>query len=427
MSDGADSRQKWAITLLLFFFMMINFADKAIIGLAGVPIMADLELTPEQFGLVGSSFFFLFSISAVVTGFIVDRVQSRWALLVMGFIWALVQFPMVGKVGIELLIASRIILGAAEGPAYPMALHAAYKWFPEDKRAMPGAFIAQGSSLGVILCIPVLNWIIVTYNWHYAFGALGVAGLLWTIAWLFIGKEGTVGSAPAGTVSQAPRKHSYRRLILNPTNLASWGLYFGAYFSLALGLAWFTPFLVQGLGFGQSMAGKLTALPFIVSAVIIMIGSYFAQRALQRGASSRAALGIFPSLMACAGGVVFIASTFVSDTTIRIALMVTGATLPTIVYTLVPVILAEITPSAQRGAILGLSGAVGTSAGIFAPTIMGMVLGHAATPIEGFNLGYQICGIVTIVGGLIGLIFLQPERQRSRLAQIELETQPSLA
>lgn len=420
MSGQASASQKWAITLLLFFFMMINFADKAIIGLAGVPIMADLQLTPEQFGLVGSSFFFLFSVSAVVTGFIVDRVQSRLALLVMGLIWALVQFPMVGKVGIELLIASRIILGAAEGPAYPIALHAAYKWFPEDKRAMPGALIAQGSSLGVIFCIPVLNWIIVTYSWHHAFGALGVAGLLWTVAWFFIGKEGTVGDVVSTATSPAPApfKRPYKGLILNQTNLASWALYFGAYFSLALGLAWFTPFLVQGLGFDQSMAGKLTALPFIVSAVIIMVGSFFAQRAMQRGASSRRALGVFPSLMACAGGVVFICSTLVSDTTLRIVLMVTGATLPTIVYTLVPVILAEITPSAQRGAILGLAGAVGTSAGIFAPSIMGWVLGHAATPLDGFNLGYQICGAVTIAGGLVGLIFLQPERQRAQLAAI---------
>jgi len=418
MSGQASANQKWGITLLLFFFMMINFADKAIIGLAGVPIMADLQLTPEQFGLVGSSFFFLFSVSAVVTGFVVDRIQSRWALLIMGFIWALVQFPMIGKVGIELLIASRIVLGAAEGPAYPIALHAAYKWFPEDKRALPGAFIAQGSSLGVIFCIPVLNWIIVSYSWHHAFGALGVAGLLWTIAWFFIGKEGTVGEVTSSAASPAQVRRSYRELILNQTNLAGWGLYFGAYFSLALGLAWFTPFLVQGLDFDQSMAGKLTALPFIVSAVIIMIGSYLAQRAMQRGASSRAALGIFPSLMACAGGVIFIASTFVPDTTLRIVLMVTGATLPTVVYTLVPVILAEITPSAQRGAILGLASAVGTSAGIFAPTIMGWVLGHSATPLEGFNLGYQICGAVTIAGGLIGLIFLQPERQRAQLAAI---------
>jgi ACS family D-galactonate transporter-like MFS transporter len=34
-----------------------------ICGLAAVPIMKDLELTPSQFGLVGSSFFFLYSLS----------------------------------------------------------------------------------------------------------------------------------------------------------------------------------------------------------------------------------------------------------------------------------------------------------------------------------------------------------------------------
>ena len=65
------------IVVLLFFFMLINFADKAIIGLAGVPIMKELNLTPKEFGLVNSSFFFLFSVSAIITGFVVNHVQSR--------------------------------------------------------------------------------------------------------------------------------------------------------------------------------------------------------------------------------------------------------------------------------------------------------------------------------------------------------------
>ena len=85
----------WAVVALLFGFMMINFADKVIVGLAGVPIMTDLGLTPKQFGLVGSSFFLLFSVSAVVTGFLVNRIRSKWALLAMGLVWALVQIPMV--------------------------------------------------------------------------------------------------------------------------------------------------------------------------------------------------------------------------------------------------------------------------------------------------------------------------------------------
>src|SRR5262249_8127813 len=110
MSGKRPDRGPWAIVAMLFFFMLINFADKAIIGLAGVPIMAELNLTPKQFGLVGSSFFLLFSVSAVVTGFIVNRVRSKWALFAMGLIWSLAQIPMLGTVGVEVLIASRIIL-----------------------------------------------------------------------------------------------------------------------------------------------------------------------------------------------------------------------------------------------------------------------------------------------------------------------------
>jgi hypothetical protein len=48
----------WTIAGVLFLYMLINFADKAVVGLAAVPIMQELELTPRQFGLVGSSFFF---------------------------------------------------------------------------------------------------------------------------------------------------------------------------------------------------------------------------------------------------------------------------------------------------------------------------------------------------------------------------------
>src|SRR5215469_2512731 len=79
--QAATPKGAWLIVALLFSFMLINFADKAVIGIAAVPIMRDLQLGPRQFGLVGSSFFLLFSVSAIVTGFIVNRVQTRWALL----------------------------------------------------------------------------------------------------------------------------------------------------------------------------------------------------------------------------------------------------------------------------------------------------------------------------------------------------------
>src|SRR6201984_2386141 len=101
-------REAWLIRALFFLFMLINCADRAVIGLAAVPIMQELQLSPREFGLLGSSFYLLFSVSAIVTGFIVNRVQTRWALLVMGLVWALTPFPMVGRVGFAAIMACPI-------------------------------------------------------------------------------------------------------------------------------------------------------------------------------------------------------------------------------------------------------------------------------------------------------------------------------
>ena len=49
MSDERTPKGAWGITALLFLFMLINFSDKTVVGLAAVPIMRDLELTPRQF------------------------------------------------------------------------------------------------------------------------------------------------------------------------------------------------------------------------------------------------------------------------------------------------------------------------------------------------------------------------------------------
>ena len=405
----------WTIVALLFLFMMINFADKAIIGLAGVPIMTELNLTPKQFGLVGSSFFLLFSISAVVTGFIVNRVRSKPVLLVMGLVWALVQFPMLGTVGIETLIACRIVLGAGEGPAYPVALHAAYKFFPDQKRAIPSAVIAQGSAIGVVIAIPVLSAIITNYNWHYAFGALGVAGLAWVAAWALLGKEGSIEAQTVAEGAIADARIPYRDLLLSPTNLASWCSYFGAYFGLALVLSWFTPYLVKGLGFEQSLAGKLTALPFVVGFFVVIGGSWLSQRMMQAGSTSRIARGIVCGVAICLGGLALLGAPIAPNVATTMILIIAGTTLPSVAYILTPAILGEITPASQRGAVLAINSAVGTSAGIVAPYIMGSVIEGAASAAEGYSHGFVVCGIVTLIGGLIGLAFLRPEAERARL------------
>jgi MFS transporter, ACS family, D-galactonate transporter len=397
---------------LLFVFMLINFADKAVIGIAAVPLMTELRLSPRQFGLLASSFFLLFSLSAIVTGFIVNRVQTRWALLVMGLIWALTQFPMIGSAGFFTIVACRIALGAAEGPAYPVALHSTYKWFPNELRALPTAIVAQGAGVGIMVALPALNWVIVRYSWHWAFGVLGFAGLAWSVAWLALGREGPL--AAAANKAATPQRVPYRRLLLSPTIIGCCAASFGAQWGLSLALSWLGAFFIKGLGLSQGSIGLLGALPAGLSVILVIGAGWGSQRLLARGVSSRVARGILGGACVALGGAAMAIMPYAPGIAAKIALTTIGVAVPSAIYVIGQTVVGEITPVAQRGALLAISTAVSTSAGLLAPYVMGSIVQTAATPLAGFNTGFMICGVIMLIGGLIGMALIRPEREASR-------------
>jgi MFS family permease len=403
----------WKITFLLFLFMLVNFADKIVVGLAGVPIMTEMKLEPEQFGLLGSAFFFLFSISAIAVGFLANRVPTRWVLLALALIWALAQFPMVGSVSFSTLLICRVILGAGEGPAGSVAVHAIYKWFPDEKRTLPTAVLSQGSAFGVILAVPALNWVIVNYDWHYAFGALGVVGLIWVLAWLILGAEGPLVQSTAA-VDGEPRI-PYLRLLTSRTFVGCCGATFGAYWALSLGLTWFTPFIVKGLGFSQKEAGWISILPWVFGAVVVLLTGWISQVMVANGFSTRSARGVLGTVPLVVGGSILAAIPYVEAGALQIALLVAGSGLSGAIYVVCAPMISEFTPVSQRGAVISIYGAIYTLAGVLAPAVMGSMIQRASGLLDGYMAGFTINAVVLIASGLLGLLLLWPNTERARL------------
>ncbi len=418
----------WGITALLFFFMLINFADKIVVGLVGPSLRADptLSLTAKQFGLLGSSFFFLFAVSAVVVGFLTNRVQARHTLLAMALVWSVVQFPMLGTVSLEVLIACRIVLGAGEGPAAPVATHAVYKWFPDARRGLPTAVISQGSAFGVIVAVPVLSWIIERYSWHWAFGALGIAGLLWSVLWFFFGKEGTLVDPPIVTETGGGGHVPYRYLLTCPSIVAACLAGFASYWGLALGLTWFTSYLVDGLGFSPGAGRQLTAIPWVFGACVLLIGGSISQRLKSAGASSRACRGVLACVTVVAGGCTLPLVGSMPTPELKLAFLVFGSAIGSTIYVVLPMIVSELTPQPQRAAMLAITTSFVTLAGVLSPLIMGSLIEGAATANGGYERGYVILGGLLLAGGIIGLLFIRPEADRKRLA-MRAVVQPGLA
>jgi len=106
----------------------------------------------------------------------------------------------------------------------------------------------------------------------------------------------------------------------------------------------------------------------------------------------------------------------------KIALTTCGVALPSVIYVIANAVVSEIVPVAQRGALLAIGTAVSTTAGLLAPYIMGSVVETAATPLNGFNTGFMICGFVMLIGGGIGMMLMRPERETTRWANVRSET-----
>jgi MFS family permease len=413
MTAQPTPKGAWKITFLLFLFMLVNFADKIVVGLASDPIMKDLSLDPKQFGLLGSSFFFLFSIAAIIVGFIVNRVETRWVLLGLAVVWALAQFPMVGPVSFTTFVICRVILGAGEGPAASVAAHAIFKWFPDEKRTMPIAILSQGSAFGVIIAVPALNWLIINYSWHYAFGALGVVGLIWVVAWLILGKEGPLVQTAAMAANE-PRI-PYFRLLTSRTFVGCVAATFGAYWALSLGLTWFTAFIIRGLGFSQAEAGWISILPWVFGAAMVILTGWISQVMLARGFSTRGARSVLGAAPLVVGGLILALLPLAPPGGLTVALLVVGTGLSGSIYVVCAPMIGEFTPVSQRGAVLAIYGALYTSAGIIAPNVMGSVVQNAAVPFDGYMTGFGINSMIMIVSGLLGLLLLWPNTERARL------------
>ena len=196
-----------------------------------------------------------------------------------------------------------------------------------------------------------------------------------------------------------PERVSYGQLLFSPTIIACWCANFGAHWGLSQALSWQGAFLIKGLGFAQGSIGLLGALPAAASVIVVIAAGWYSQRLLARGASSRVARGIFGGACVALGGAALTIMPYVPSIALKIALTTAGVALPSVIYVISNAVVSEITPVAQRGALLAIGTAVSTSAGLLAPYVMGSVVEKAATPLAGFNTGFMICGVIMLVGG----------------------------
>ncbi|MFI6322980.1 MFS transporter [Nonomuraea sp. NPDC050556] len=399
-------RKAWAVVAMLLGFMLVNFMDKTVLGLSGTAVIKELGLTATEFGAVGSAFYLLFSVSGAVVGGLATRISSRWILAAMMVGWCVAQFPMLlPAAGAGMLLGTRVLLGAAEGPAYAISNHAAFTWFPDKERNLPSSVLTLGAGLGVTIGAPLLTWIITAYGWRWAFGATALIGLVWLAVWLRWGKEGPYGVA---SKAEAGPRVPYRKLLLNRTVVGGTAAAFSVYWTLALALTWFPQYLQKARGYTLPQVGLLSVVWHVAGLVVILGTGLITQRLLKRGVSSRIARGGVAGVAVMVAGVATVAMTRAGSPALHLVLLTLSASLGYIVFPLTQAVFAEITPDAQRSAVLGITQAIATVAGVLAPVITGRIVERAADAATGFGTAFDLAGGLMVAGGVIGVLLIRP-------------------
>jgi ACS family hexuronate transporter-like MFS transporter len=203
MKAAAIGKYRWTICTLLFFATTINYLDRQVLSLLKPTLEKQFDWSNSDYANIASVFQFVYALSMLFAGRIVDKLGTKW-----GYAWAIIIWSFaaiihafaipigtsivnilgwVGVAAVPVSIAgfmfSRALLGFGEAGNFPAAIKTTAEYFPKKERAFATGIFNSGTNVGAILAPLSVPWIALHWGWEAAFIIIGAIGFLWLIAW----------------------------------------------------------------------------------------------------------------------------------------------------------------------------------------------------------------------------------------------------
>ncbi|WP_249599253.1 MFS transporter [Peribacillus frigoritolerans] len=404
---------RWVVLILLFFGAVINFADKSIVGLAAVPIMKEFNLTYAEWGLVGSSYYWLYPVTGIFGAAWADRLGAKKVLGFIMLTWTVLQFGVLAITALPLLILYRILLGAFEGPYSPIAYSHADKWFPPKLKGFANSVVVGGGTVGAMIVAPILVSLITIFGWKVAFAALGAASLVWFFLFQFLTKENPV---EVYENVQKKKKQKLEKikvkdfllLLASPTALFTTLAYFSTYILVVWFSVWLPIYLVEAVKMTPGQMGTSVAIIGVVSVCIYMGVSMASDHLFKKNQNWRSSR-VFVVAGAMILGALFFSSIMKFQNPIWVIVAMCLA--KGLTYAILPIgPTIMINEMQERGGLMtSILTSSGNLAGIIAPLLTGYIISLAGgNQLLGYNLSILFMAILVLAFGILFAIFVKP-------------------
>ena len=417
-------RQRWLrIVPVALVMYTISYVDRTNVSLALDPqissMMHDLGMDGQMKGEAAGIFFLGYVLLQMAGGYLAGKWSAKKLVSLCLIFWGVCAVGCGLAKTFYQFEAARFLLGVSESCVFPATVVLLAHWFPSAERARANAFWNLCQPLAVAASAPVTGWLLGRYGWKTMLIMEGALPFIWLpIWWFFISDH----PREARWISAEERVHVESALqqeaamlepaggksiwpyLLSPTILVMVIINF-LHNAEAYGCMTFFTDGLTARHFSPVQHGWLFAVPYVITAVIMVLNSWHSDKTRERRGHVAAVYIL--------SGTSLILSVLVRDhfwlSFVFLCLAIPGPFAALAPFWAIP---TETMPRRVYGPVIGLVNALGNTGGYFGPKIAGWLKDQY----HSVSIPFTMLGIGLLVAA--ALAFLLP---RSRL---QISSQP---
>jgi len=416
-------QQRWLRIIPAALIMYtISYIDRTNISLALDPkisnMMKDLAMDDQMKGQAAGIFFLGYVLLQMPAGYLASRWSAKKLIAIFLVLWGACAVGCGMAKTFRQFEVMRFFLGAAESGVFPTMVVLLTHWFPRSERARANGYWNLCQPLAVVASAPITGWLLGVYGWQKMIILEGILPFVWLpIWWTFIydrprdakwisteEREHLEKTLARESVELEPvKKRSVLEGLMRPELLVMVAIYF-LHNCAAYGCMTFLTDGLKGQNFNAKEYGVLFAVPYVVTAIFMIVNSWHSDKTRERRGHAAAVYLI--------SGVSLIGSVLTRENFwLSYALMCLAIPGPFAAMAPFWSIPAETMPRYVMGTVIGLVNGIGNLGGFVGPSIVGWLKDAYGSTRVPFN----VLGVGMLVAA--GLCFLLP-RARGEMATL---------
>ncbi|WP_211442907.1 MFS transporter [Collimonas humicola] len=274
---------RWYGVITLFIVVAISYVDRINISvlITDPAFLNHIDIAKgdrASQGFLATAFMLGYGISAfILTPFCAALFGVRRSLIYGLAMWGVVTFMTPHFHGYGILVASRVLLGVAEGPLFSLASSYIKAHFESRENGKPNSFVNMGTGLGLALGYPIVGYMLLSFHWEMSFYLIGllniVLGIPLVLAFVRMPKMAVYAERPSSLGDAMARAGEIIKGALKTRNLMLVTILTSAALAYLWGSSnWLPAYLKEARGFSIKEMGWLASLPQYALVLAVLLG-----------------------------------------------------------------------------------------------------------------------------------------------------------